>query len=124
MAVLKQTSPTAWPTAPSPVPSNTVPSASTRRAVARGSVQPFVSCLAVIGGLHSRPLCRRQRGWLWIGSRSRLVFPHGVLVRGSRAPREDQRLRESCDEGAGQSAPRDAASHERGDQERRYRGRA
>src|SRR3954464_7191996 len=49
--------------APSPMPSSTVPSASTSRAVAGGSVQPFMSCLAVIGGLHSRPLRRRQRGW-------------------------------------------------------------
>src|SRR5262245_9999761 len=66
MAVLKQTSPTACPAAPRPEPSSTVPSASTSRAVATGSVQPFTSCLAVIGGLHSRPLRRRQRGWLWI----------------------------------------------------------
>src|SRR5712672_863167 len=59
MAVLKQTSPTAWPAEPRPTPSSTVPSASTSRAVAGGSVQPSmsclaVSCLAVIGGLHSR----------------------------------------------------------------------
>src|SRR6516165_7966680 len=38
MAVLKQTSPTAWPVAPKPKPSSTVPSASTRSAVAAGSV--------------------------------------------------------------------------------------
>src|SRR5215470_19459004 len=62
MAVLKQTSPTAWPVEPRPMPSSTVPSASTKRAVAGGSVQPFMSCLAVISGLHSRPLRRRQSG--------------------------------------------------------------
>src|SRR5262249_60672714 len=39
MAVLKQTSPTAWPVAPSPKPSSTVPSASTKSAVGLGSAQ-------------------------------------------------------------------------------------
>src|SRR5579859_2115824 len=39
MAVLKHTSPTAWPMAPNPVPASTMPSASTRRAVAAGSLQ-------------------------------------------------------------------------------------
>src|SRR5215475_14974327 len=39
MAVLKQTSPTACPVAPSPKPSRTVPSASTSRAVGLGSAQ-------------------------------------------------------------------------------------
>src|SRR5215470_17020025 len=42
MAVLKQTSPTAWPVAPRPNPSSTVPSASTSSAVAAGSVQAWV----------------------------------------------------------------------------------
>src|SRR5262245_60381726 len=41
MAVLKQTSPTAVPTAPRPNPSKTVPSASTSRAVALGSARRF-----------------------------------------------------------------------------------
>ena len=40
MAVLKQTSPTAWPVAPKPKPSSTVPSASTSSAVGLGSSQP------------------------------------------------------------------------------------
>src|SRR6266481_5223752 len=39
MAVLKHTSPTAWPLAPKPNPSSTVPSASTRTAVGFGSSQ-------------------------------------------------------------------------------------
>src|SRR5689334_12634886 len=39
MAVLKQTSPTARPVAPSPKPSSTVPSASTKSAVGLGSAQ-------------------------------------------------------------------------------------
>src|SRR3954447_20527097 len=62
MAVLKHTSPTALPVAPRPNPSSTVPSASTRRAVALGSVQAESSCLLVISRLHSRQSCRRQRG--------------------------------------------------------------
>ena len=37
-------SPTAWPAAPKPNPSSTVPSASTRRAVAAGSDQVVSSC--------------------------------------------------------------------------------
>src|SRR3954454_19131060 len=53
MAVLKQTSPTACPTAPKPKPSSTVPSASTSKAVALGSVQAEPSCLSVMSGLHS-----------------------------------------------------------------------
>src|SRR5262249_60406036 len=39
MAVLKQTSPTACPVAPSPKPSSTVPSANTKSAVGLGSAQ-------------------------------------------------------------------------------------
>src|SRR5215468_1891624 len=60
MAVLKQTSPTAWPVAPNPVPSRTVPSASTRRAVGGGSDQPEVSCSYVMGGLHNRDAGKRK----------------------------------------------------------------
>src|SRR5215470_10034580 len=60
MAVLKQTSPTAWPVAPKPCPSSTVPSASTSRAVALGSVQAVESCLLVMSRLHSRGSRRRQ----------------------------------------------------------------
>ena len=50
------------PVAPRPNPSRTVPSASTSNAVALGSGQAVSSCLAVIGRLHSRRFCRRQRG--------------------------------------------------------------
>src|SRR5689334_13092397 len=60
MAVLKQTSPTAWPVAPKPVPSRTVPSASTRRAVGLGSDQPELSCLLSISRLDSHPMWPRQ----------------------------------------------------------------
>src|SRR5262249_22124779 len=67
MAVLKQTSPTAWPVAPKPKPSSTVPSASTSSAVAVGSVQgcaveacalealssqACLGCVSVIEGLN------------------------------------------------------------------------
>src|SRR5882757_4205626 len=65
MAVLKHTSPTAWPVAPKPMPSSTVPSASTSRAVGLGSVQPSggcaKGCVAVIEGLNlgiARDACR------------------------------------------------------------------
>src|SRR5580704_5701299 len=61
MAVLKQTSPTAWPVAPKPIPSSTVPSASTKRAVGTGSGQPAASCLPFMRRLHSAGRCRRQR---------------------------------------------------------------
>src|SRR6266702_3655998 len=61
MAVLKHTSPPAWPVAPSPRPSSTVPSASTRMAVARGSAQlaacaapAACACVSFIAGLHVR----------------------------------------------------------------------
>ena len=55
MAVLKQTSPTAVPLAPSPKPSSTVPSASTKSAVALGSSQAApeapagLACVWVMG---------------------------------------------------------------------------
>src|SRR5262252_5632398 len=61
MAVLKHTSPTAWPTAPRPNPSSTVPSASTKRAVGLGSVQPDSSCPRIMRGLHSRDPSQGQR---------------------------------------------------------------
>src|SRR5260370_14708629 len=65
MAVLKQTSPTACPEAPKPEPSITVPSASTRRAVGAGSVQPGFdpfesSCRLVMRPLDSGDRGRRQ----------------------------------------------------------------
>src|SRR6266849_3143243 len=76
MAVLKHTSPTAWPVAPSPCPSSTVPSASTSTAVGAGSAQADSSCLSFMGGLHSRGAPERQSGkdGTWIAE-------HGLAVR-------------------------------------------
>src|SRR6516164_4017307 len=56
MAVLKQTSPTAWPVAPKPKPSSTVPSASTSNAVGLGSSQivELCGCVGIGKGLHDR----------------------------------------------------------------------
>src|SRR5262249_26740515 len=123
MAVLKQTSPTAWPVAPSPMPSSTVPSASTSSAVTFGSVQEEVpedvpgevsaGCFSLIAGLNlgaAPPGCR-------FDSRA------ANFVKGhSRAARRDQH----CPQGRHESprrAPRiDAAAGECCDQERRYRG--
>src|SRR5579884_3823537 len=51
MAVLKHTSPTAWPGAPRPKPSSTVPSASTRSAVVVVSLQPLLACSTSIKSL-------------------------------------------------------------------------
>src|ERR1700693_6658022 len=62
MAVLKQTSPTACPGAPKPNPSITVPSASTRRAVGTGSVQPESPCFGFIKSLDSHDSRKRQSG--------------------------------------------------------------
>src|SRR5882672_4188835 len=70
MAVLKHTSPTAWPVAPKPKPSSTVPSASTSRAVALGSVQALLAlveaslgCVSVIESLNLGPA--RRLAWEW-----------------------------------------------------------
>src|SRR6266700_7768120 len=60
MAVLKQTSPTAWPSAPRPKPSSTVPSASTRSAVGLWSGQAEAFSDVVISALHSPRAPRRQ----------------------------------------------------------------
>src|SRR5712691_11785197 len=64
MAVLKQTSPTAWPVAPRPKHSSTVPSASTSSAVAVGSVQasvlPSLGCVSLIESLNLGPLQSSQ----------------------------------------------------------------
>src|SRR5688572_11942606 len=57
MAVLKQTSPTELPVAPSPCPAMTVPSASTRRAVSGVSVQGAGSG-RIIGVLASQAIAR------------------------------------------------------------------
>src|SRR5436309_15089003 len=63
MAVLKQTSPTAWPVAPSPKPSSKVPSASTSTAVGLASTQPELACLSVMGP-YLRILCGEARAAL------------------------------------------------------------
>src|SRR5579863_4214061 len=59
MAVLKQTSPTAWPVAPKPSPSSTVPSAKTNSAVGLGSShsRSVCGCVSIAEGLH-HPLTR------------------------------------------------------------------
>src|SRR5579872_4800681 len=62
MAVLKQTSPTAWPSAPRPKPSITVPSASTRSAVGLWSGQAEAFSDVVMSPLHSRAKACRQSG--------------------------------------------------------------
>src|SRR6266702_1551829 len=54
MAVLKQTSPAAWPSAPRPKPSSTMPSASTRSAVGLWSGQAAAFSVVVMSALHSR----------------------------------------------------------------------
>src|ERR1700726_2941508 len=60
MAVLKQTSPTARPSAPRPKPSSTVPSASTRSAVGLLSGQAEAFSGVVINALHSGRMRGRQ----------------------------------------------------------------
>src|SRR5580692_6472399 len=75
MAVLKQTSPTACPVAPSPKPSITVPSASTRSAVGTGSGQAEEVGVAVMTRGDSELRCCRQnrtleQGWVKPGNDS------------------------------------------------------
>src|SRR4029079_5251524 len=62
MAVLKQTSPTAWPSAPRPKPSSTVPSASTNSAVGLWSGQAETLSDCVMSALHSLRMRWRQSG--------------------------------------------------------------
>src|SRR2546427_243735 len=108
MAVLEQTSPTAWPSAPDPTPSSTVPSASTSTAVALGSVQlARAGCGSVIAGPNL----------LGLEGRPGAVFDRGH----SRVARQDQRGGEGRDEGAGEAETLDAAPRQCGDQERRHR---
>src|SRR5438874_4952254 len=94
MAVLKQTSPTAWPTAPKPAPSSTVPSASTRSAVGTGSDQPEAPCSRVMRRLHNPARRLRQR----------------TTARSPSAARSDQRGDENGDEIAGQAEAVHAAA--------------
>ena len=83
--MLKQTSPTAWPVAPKPKPSSTVPSASTSSAVGSGSSQRLWSAVvsasasAYIGayrvcGRHQR--LPRMRG----GARPRRILQEAIAV--------------------------------------------
>src|SRR5205807_1651118 len=107
-AVLKQTSPTAWPLAPSPKPSSTVPSASTSTAVVLGSVQlARAGCVSVIASLNL----------------SGFQAPSGVFLdRGhSRVARQDQRGGEGRDEGAGEAEALHAPARQCGDHECRHR---
>src|SRR3984957_6935970 len=60
MAVLKHTSPTAWPSAPRPKPSSTVPSASTSSAVGLWSGQAKAFSVIVMSALHRRRTRGRQ----------------------------------------------------------------
>src|ERR1700712_2224243 len=77
MAVLKQTSPTAWPSAPRPKPSSTVPSASTRSAVGLCSGQAELFSGEVMSALHSRRTHARQSRIQPIHMQNRLIFrPH------------------------------------------------
>src|SRR6516165_7782756 len=80
MAVLKQTSPTAWPSAPRPKPSSTVPSASTRSAVGLWSGQAASFSAVVMRPLHSRANGRRQSTKLRIHMHFR-----GIVVAGKRS---------------------------------------
>src|ERR1700749_3698932 len=85
MAVLKQTSPTAWPSAPRPKPSSTVPSASTRSAVGLWSGQAKLFSGVVMNALHSRHILMRQSRKRWIHMRfgAYLTARAGVLIWGS-----------------------------------------
>src|SRR5215471_11832816 len=122
MAVLKQTSPTAWPVAPKPVPSSTVPSASTSMAVGSGSDQPEVSCSSVMGGLHNRGAGKRKDAY-----RVAECCCHGPrqsarkIERGQRAPRRHQQCLEGCNEIRRQAPRVDVAPGQFGAEERRYR---
>src|SRR6266481_3994686 len=72
MAVLKQTSPTAWPSAPRPKPSSTVPSASTSSAVGLWSGQAASFSVVVMSALHIRRRLRGQSRNFRIHMRSRI----------------------------------------------------
>src|SRR5580692_6135207 len=101
MAVLKQTSPTAWPVAPKPIPSSTVPSASTSNAVGAGSSHSWAGFEASVCGC------------VGIGKglnvpRSRLPLA-GAIARGhSRVARRYQQRDERGDEGRPGAARLDA----------------
>src|ERR1700722_18261647 len=77
IAVLKQTSPTACPSAPRPKPSSTVPSASTRSAVGMCSGQAEAFSMCVMRPLNSRAGGRSQSR----KSRIHMHFPRGSIAR-------------------------------------------
>src|SRR6185437_6900543 len=92
MAVLKQTSPTAWPVAPSPNPSRTVPSASTKSAVALGSSQvPAGAALVWVMGSYLRIIRREARG--------RPGPPPGVSYKWKRGSSAARRHQQGSDRG-------------------------
>src|SRR6185312_8585628 len=74
MAVLKQTSPTACPSAPRPKPSSTVPSASTRSAVGLRSGQAEAFSDVVMNPSHRPATAPRQ------SRNSRIHTPVGDLT--------------------------------------------
>src|SRR5215468_4946951 len=135
MAVLKQTSPTAWPVAPKPKPSNTVPSASTSSALAFGSTQDAraraalgwvacgsaallwasAGCFSIIEGLSLERAAGRGRFDFRRVGRN---FAKGH----SRAARRDQHRPQRRDESPRRAPRIDAALGQCRTQERRHRG--
>src|SRR5215510_10733343 len=95
MAVLKQTSPTACPVAPSPKPSSTVPSARTKSAVGLGSAQvaPAEAAFGWVMASYLRIIVYEARG--------RRAPPPTLEIneRGSRAARRHQQGTDRGDEG-------------------------
>src|SRR5450432_757091 len=73
MAVLKQTSPTAVPSAPRPKPSSTVPSASTSSAVGLWSGQASELSVVVISASHNPCAPSRQRGFTGCSALTALI---------------------------------------------------
>src|ERR1700687_3810529 len=108
MAVLKHTSPTAWPVAPRPKPSSKVPSASTSTAVGVASTQPELACLSVMGP------------YLRILSGEARAAVRAVLGKSDRAARRHQQCLEAGDEGRRQAPRLDAPPGQCGGEKRRH----
>src|SRR6185312_9442762 len=84
IAVLKQTSPTAWPSAPRPKPSSTVPSASTRSAVGLRSGQAEAFSDVVMSASHRPAIAPRQSRNARIHTSIRdLTRTAGILICGA-----------------------------------------
>src|SRR6478609_10076602 len=108
MAVLKHTSPTAWPLAPKPLPQTTVPSARTRTPVApfgcagegadRAMGSPLgVSAMVLSGGRYSPPpLASTSPRMNYAANRPTGRFPHSKDTR--NAPRRSQASPDHGDE--------------------------